>query len=117
MPEKQWDIAGLRAAPWATAAGAPHRAALDPTPFGDPFMAAAWSFTKKGEFEPKYRWRAGRKFGPAKSLDEAKDLADASLSEQGVVLNEPACTCTEEKTFCGTRTILCRRPGCLNSKM
>jgi hypothetical protein len=25
---------------------------------------------------------------------------------------EPACTCIEEKTFAGTRTILCRRPGC-----
>jgi hypothetical protein len=28
--------------------------------------------------------------------------------------SEGACACVEEKTFAGTRTILCRQPGCRN---
>jgi hypothetical protein len=86
MAEKEWDISGVRAGPWAEAAGAPFRVTLDPLPFGDPFIAAAWGFTKKGEFERKYYWRAGRKHGPAKDLEDGKVQADVSLREQGVIL-------------------------------
>jgi hypothetical protein len=83
---KEWVITGLRAGPWADVAGAPKRAALDPLPFGDPFIAAAWGFKKKGEFETKFFWSAGRKHGPANDLDDSKSKADASLREQGVII-------------------------------
>jgi hypothetical protein len=79
-PEKQWDISGVHAAAWGNIAGIPHRVALDPLPFDDKFIAAAWGFTKKGEFEAKFYWRAGRKHGPAKDLNEAKALADDELA-------------------------------------
>ncbi len=88
-----YDCTGIRVAPWdgkATGMHSPSRAPLDPMPYRTSFAACVWRVNApKNDPSVGYRyfWCAGPvAHGDATSIEDGQSQADASLREQGFVL-------------------------------